>query len=966
MKIEIDGKDLTQEIKGYYINGMKRKVCITYKQSAQREEYDLDRVIITPITHHTLSKNEIFVYKENILNVTDYFEIGDGPDKTIKIPYENHYKYYKYKNLTHETFEERILRENDLVTVCEVIKNVKTVEYSKTYARVTCFGNPTKEYYLHDDVHVKDNMNIKDNYQNLLQYYTEIAKVKDERIQDHVEKYLEKQIEQIPYIHEDSLLHLFFSGENKDIMGKSMQMIYPFGINLSQREALINALNKRISLIQGPPGTGKTQSILNIIANLIVQDKTIAVVSSNNEAVKNVLEKLEKNNYGFLVALLGRKQNKEEFFHNQKEYPLEMDDWSLSVEKMEQLLDEINHHETNLMTLLDSQNKLAQLKQQLYEYKHEYHYFLDYIENKELDKLKQFSFFHLDSHKMVQLLVDLNFTQGNINRFINKIRFLIKYGIYDLDNINSAILYVQEHYYQNKIQELTQEIENLENILNQNNYQDELNDLVEKSKTYFRAFLAYKYNQIPNRHFQINEYWRDDQFDQFVKRYPVILSSTHAIAKSKNLFYQFDYLIIDEASQVDLVPGIISLSTANNVVVVGDRNQLPHIPEEKLTQEEYQALKNQYQISDVFDYYQNSLLDAFDMLYDDSCKVLLKEHYRCHHSIIEFCNRKYYGGNLICHSHVQSQNPLILLKTSPGNHMRYGKRAVNKITNIREIHSLIDDEFIEKAKLDFDEEKTIGFIAPFRGQANKAKSILPSDFQEDTVHKFQGRECDVVMFSTVLDNTSIGNRFMNFVDEKHLINVAVSRAVKQFILVSHVDNFLKKNGEISDLIRYMQYYQEESIIHQSQVRSIFDLLYSDYSDVLKQKEKNQGWKRSKYDSENLTYELLDEIMEDYHHKYKYVREVRLKEIFTDDSLFLEEEKKYIGNNASVDIIIYNVFDKKPILAIEVDGFAFHENNPKQKYKDHLKDHIFKTGGIPLLRLETNGDSEKREITKLLP
>ena len=47
-------------------------------------------------------------------------------------------------------------------------------------------------------------------------------------------------------------------------------------------------------MIQGPPGTGKTQTILNIIANILVQGKTVMVVSNNNSATANVLEKLQK------------------------------------------------------------------------------------------------------------------------------------------------------------------------------------------------------------------------------------------------------------------------------------------------------------------------------------------------------------------------------------------------------------------------------------------------------------------------------------------------------------------------------------------------------------------------------------------------------------------------------------------------------------------------------------------------
>ena len=73
-------------------------------------------------------------------------------------------------------------------------------------------------------------------------------------------------------------------------------VIYPFGLNQSQKLAVERALSSKISIIQGPPGTGKTQTILNIIANVVRSGKTVAVVSNNNSATHNVVEKLEKKN----------------------------------------------------------------------------------------------------------------------------------------------------------------------------------------------------------------------------------------------------------------------------------------------------------------------------------------------------------------------------------------------------------------------------------------------------------------------------------------------------------------------------------------------------------------------------------------------------------------------------------------------------------------------------------------------
>lgn len=99
------------------------------------------------------------------------------------------------------------------------------------------------------------------------------------------------------------------------------QIFYPFGCNASQKAAVEAALTHQVSIIQGPPGTGKTQTILNIIANLLMGNKTVLVVSNNNSAVDNVAEKLSAEGLGFIVAKLGSVQNKEAFIANQSDYP---------------------------------------------------------------------------------------------------------------------------------------------------------------------------------------------------------------------------------------------------------------------------------------------------------------------------------------------------------------------------------------------------------------------------------------------------------------------------------------------------------------------------------------------------------------------------------------------------------------------------------------------------------------------
>lgn len=111
----------------------------------------------------------------------------------------------------------------------------------------------------------------------------------------------------------DTALHAYCTGQNAT-WAPGEGLIYPFGVNESQLAAVERAFSAQISVIEGPPGTGKTQTILNILANVLLRGQTVAVLSNNNAAVENVYEKLEKCGLGHLVAKLGNQDNRKDFF----------------------------------------------------------------------------------------------------------------------------------------------------------------------------------------------------------------------------------------------------------------------------------------------------------------------------------------------------------------------------------------------------------------------------------------------------------------------------------------------------------------------------------------------------------------------------------------------------------------------------------------------------------------------------
>ena len=83
-------------------------------------------------------------------------------------------------------------------------------------------------------------------------------------------------------------------------------------------------------------------------------------------------------------------------------------------------------------------------------------------------------------------------------------------------------------------------------------------------------------------------------------------------------------------------------------------------------------------------------------------------------------------------------------------------------------------------------------------------------------------------------------------------------------------------------------------------------------------------------------------------------------------MLTETDKIYAMNpRTHVDFLVYNHVSKKPVLAIEVDGYSFHKSGTKQSYRDSIKDEILKKYAIPLLRLSTIGSGEKQKIVEKL-
>lgn len=838
---------------------------------------------------------------------------------------------------------------NDLefynVTAIYVFKNS-----NETYYHI-CFENGKENDYLGSDLKIDrtclDNGAVK----SVLEYFKQIAALTELKGEDGT-KLLKKQYEKIDYLSSDSALASYLSPNDflLSTLNKNTIPIFPFGCNASQYKAVKNALENQVSVIEGPPGTGKTQTILNIVANLIISGKSVQIVSNNNSATLNVFEKLnsDKYNLGFLVAPLGSADNKSKFIKSQScEYP-NMSSWknneNISLQQVQECSNE-------LKSIFDKQERLANARIELQNLIVEKEHFDIYIS--EIDIVNEIRINkNIKASDLMNLWQECSYIaekETNIS-FWFKLKGLLKYRIFDWkffdQDISNVITVFQRMYYTCRIKELTNEIHSLENELKLSEADRQIAKLTDMSMRLLKNNLSIKYGNTNKRKYFSNEdLWKRPQ--EFLKEYPIVLSTTFSSRSSLGKNAKFDYIIMDEASQVDVATGALALSCAKNAVIVGDAKQLPNVITGDIKSRADAVFKS-FDISTTYNHIENSFLQSICKTIPNVPNTLLREHYRCHPKIINFCNQKFYGGNLVIMTKNNDENDVIsVVKTVEGKHSR-------ERMNQRQIE-VVKDEVIPK--LNF-ESKEIGIIAPYNNQVEKLiDEINNPDIDIATIHKFQGREKDAIIITTVDDEVT------EFSDDPYMLNVAVSRAKKQLCLVVS-GNKQPKDTNIGDLISYIEY--NNFTISTSKIYSIFDFLYTEYTKS--RFEFLQKHRRiSEYDSENLMFALIENILSEQNLiDLNVVCHQPLNMLIRDTQLLNEEECKYAMNSAThLDFLIYNKISKKPVLAVEVDGYHYHKTGTKQAERDIMKNHILDLYNIPYIRFATNGSREKELLIEEL-
>lgn len=636
---------------------------------------------------------------------------------------------------------------------------------------------------------------------------------------------LSKAYNKIDMVAKESALSHYLCASQPHENNINSPILSPFGLNASQFQAIYNALESQVSIIEGPPGTGKTQSILNIIANIIFFGKNVAVVSNNNAATDNVFMKLEKYGLTHLCAKLGKKDNIKQFLQNQSHtYPDFAE--SITQEKKDTLYQAIQKLNIQAQEIFALQNAIAKQKSLLSALELEFRHFTMQ------ENLQIYPHFLTSLQKDSALLLKTKIALENTPKGWRYFLLVCKLCL-------------------------------IQHIGNFAFYKLPLQDIIQ--------------------HFEYAYY-------------------------------------------------VQSIATAKETLTY-DTKQLPNVIDSTMSKQ-IQELTTHYKIPSHYDYMQHSFLSSVCSVLPNAPRILLKEHYRCHPKIINFCNQKFYGNALVILSEDNGEeNVLEVYVSFAGNHARghYNQREIDIITNEILPHTTI-------------ESQEIGIITPYNEQKAHLQNAV-GEIEADTVHKYQGREKDLIIIATT------NNQSNEFIDNSKMLNVAITRAKKQLKLIVSYDVCHKQNTNINDFIRYITYQSAKPI--ESKVYSIFDLLYK--ANTQARELYLKGKRRiSQFDSENIAFAFIKDILQqDFYHSLDVLPHIPLAKVIKIDEALTH-----------FDFIIYHIMDKVPLLAVEIDGYAFHHTH-KQLNRDRLKDSICKKHNFPLLRLSTTQSAESKRLKDIL-
>lgn len=633
-------------------------------------------------------------------------------------------------------------------------------------------------------------------------------------------------------------------------------------LNDEQEKAVRSALSADVTLIAGPPGTGKTQVVANLIINAAMAGQNVLFTSKNNNAVDVVVKRVNSLNKELPLVLRYEKSAKQcisDYAQLWEKAKAKNDSYFDAIEAYKRVYSSYDAKRTQKQQIVDNRNRLDGLEQSVCSIRDKYQQLIGILSTNEVNDVKNAYDSFIYGRKSLQEGPD---------SLLDKL-FRKRWEKRNVDDMNSVVLSINsfmEKYHpglsvtpqmtERELMSFDNEFKSLMDdlslIADYNGLLSQMCDsasleqldaammtehveLQAKAKTAWNSWLNQHISvfNTKNRgdlhdYISLLEHNHVDNYTPSLKTMLPVSAITSLSARRRLPFREavYDLLIIDEASQCDIASMIPLLMRAKRVAVIGDKQQLNHIC--LLSKQTDLSLILSNEIEPRWSYRGSSIYDLAESMTEAENIIQLRDHHRSFLDIIQFSNQEFYDNTLRIatdYSRLQSPNngkPILGMQWMDvkGKTIRPENGGAY---NLKEAEGVI--RILRRLALELEFEGSIGVTTPFHLQAEMITKALERDAELrnhlelhnkiliDTVHKFQGDERDVIIFSPVVSDGTKSQSLMFLKSTGNLFNVAITRARALLVTVGDKE-YCKKCG-----VSYLEHFAEYSCGEDAPVES---------------------------------------------------------------------------------------------------------------------------------------------------
>ncbi|ADE19748.1 DEAD/DEAH box helicase [Mycoplasma crocodyli] len=579
------------------------------------------------------------------------------------------------------------------------------------------------------------------------------------------------------------------------IFSKDLALFKITPTNYSQDKAIISSLCQN-TIIWGPPGTGKSQTIVNILTNVLVYGKSAIVASQKKAALEVIRNRLGSLSCFGLFILTSKDMKKRSFFAPIKQYLdfLENYDNEVKIDYLKIITDKEKLWVDTLVEIQNNEKANEIIQAYFYLYNNidkledeQIKFILSLPKNiiypetnieKRMDKVlikinKVFPLPFLKRYKSIKLLgVEIN---KNLNDFKANLAELVR-AFRNLDTYDIEWL--------NKIFDLMPNYD-LASISNEEMIKNiAASRIINKIKVFDKA-MTRRYREFASsvRIGNLEPYKFVKEYADMIKvLFPIIIATpdTDLSKWNKN---EFDFGIMDESSQIFIEKGLPILYLSNIKILAGDDKQMKPSNWFGTRSTDDSIFGN---VESLLDY--ATSLGVYN--------ILLDKNYRSNYaSLMTFSSKYFYNSSLdvIDIATAIKDSAIEVIQVD-------GEWLDNK--NIKEAKKALElcNGYIDKYKkiilLAFN-AKQREYLTDliYEAYPKLEAAINERRLMLRNIENIQGDEADLVICTIAYDkNSKINSTYVGRSGGMNALNVAISRAKDKMIVIKTI-----KSEDVSNL-----------------------------------------------------------------------------------------------------------------------------------------------------------------------